>query len=1043
MPKNHPVPFRIFHSLLLVALSLVLGHIYYSFPPSPGDSAAAEATAPAQAQADSVDANFIPGGLPVRHGADSRPVAETVFTSVQSQRLEPKYFQKRIREIRLDPDLKLRPPAAGDEQEADRRFVFDLFDDVTLAGRVNRIERHGDDRAVYFGQLEDTPGDFILAYNEGAVVAAFSTPLLGKFQIRYLGGGSHAAIELDPQALPGCESLHLAANHGTADPTGLRVRHAIERMLAAEAAADPVAGGVYNGFGQQGGAGEGMAFTEVDVMIVHTTAATAEAGGGIGMVALIDVAVARCNSAFINSDVGIRLRLVRTEEVAYTEVDNSTDLSNLRHGNGALSQVAGWRDASGADLVSLFTTSSGGIAYLYNGSAELGFSVVGIGNTESTFAHEIGHNFGLRHDRENDSTVNPLYSYSHGWRFTPDNAPQLRTIMAYAPGRSIPYFSNPDITYMGAATGVPIGEALESDNAQALRQTKASVAQFRSPSGNQPPVVSLTVPTYSDAFMALEDVPLSASASDPDGDIDSVRFYRLRSDHEFGFTNFDSIPLGAVAEFPYATVETGVPAGFWTYAAVAVDDDGGIGVATVSITVAPHYRVYNHPLPDGKLRADIEAINESGRFVGFGHNGNPQATDVQAVYWEGGDVHTLDPLPGDTGARARAVSSSGVIFGDSISSGGSRRAVMWNHSSSPTDLSAVISGYTAESALGVDELGRVYLESGTDFRRYNDPGSTTSGLNERWASVADTGTYATGHDYNFSAAAFHAMRWQDGGTQLPPLAGYLSSWGRATNRSGAVIGFSGPTAMGFSSTDNRLTFWPAESTTGIDLGTFGDDGGWAYDLNDFNHGVGFANHPDLGGLGFVWKGAGGLIDLNRVILPDAGLIRTGRAINNRGQIAVFGFVGSDAFVALLDPLPGLDQNYWLASYFNPAELENPALTADTANPSGDGIPNLLKRAVGLDPRISHQPGQGMNPLPQASVGEDGHLYMNIRRLRDPGDLAYHPEASTTLFEGSWNTSMLEVYSITPLDDNFEDVVMRSTEPVANLGKLFARLRVSR
>jgi uncharacterized membrane protein len=996
---------------------------------------------------------FVPGGVPVTAPAGVsvatlRITGETesaiaLAEDHENPALRSLAIHRRSRVFSLNQTLDLRPPAIGDEDQAARRLVFDLFPDVSLVGQVTRLERHGPDQAVYFGTLEGVAGgDFILGYHRGVVVAAFTTPERGSFQIRYVGDGYHAAIELEPAAFPKCD---VQVESGRPAPLAhgeladIRVRAALHEVMAAA----PVAGSTYGGVGQQGGDGAGLAFTEVDLLIVHTTAATAAAGGPAGMGAVIDVSVARANSAFINSDIGLRLRLVRTEEVAYTEGTLGHDLSNLRDGNGALSSVPTWRNESGADLVSLFVSGAGGLAYVFNGSANAGFSVTGQAGAESTLVHEIGHNLGCLHDRQNDFTPNPLYPYSYGWRFTPDDAPELRTIMAYAPGASIPYFSNPEITYMGAPTGVPIGETNQSHNAQVVRNSKAAVAAFRGTAGNMPPDVILGTPGPGDGFAALDPVVLTASANDPDGSVMEVRFYRLKSDREFGFSNFQSLALGSVFSSPFGMTEELAPAGYWTYAAVAIDNQGGIGMDTVSVTVSPHYRRTELALPGGKLRVNVEGINESGRVVGFGHNGNANVTNTQAAYWENGSITLLNPLPGDTGAKALAVGNDGVIYGESISGAGVRRAVWWNQSVTPTDISAVIDDYSAESALGVDELGRVYVASGMDFRRFDDPGSTSSGLNQRFTKATNNGQFVAGHDYDFGVAAFVAMRWQGSGTQLASLPGYLSSWGRAVNRSGSVFGFSGPQATAFGSSTNRLTFWPAGQTAPVDLGTLGAAGGWAYDLNDFNHAVGTANHPAVGGLGIIWRGAGDLLDVNQLVLPDAGLIREARAINNRGQIAATGFSGSDQVLYFLDPLPGLSHEYWLSGHFTAEEIEAGLITGDLNDPDGDGLPNLLERALGLDPRVPYAALGGGGALPEVSVGEDGHLYFVIRRLRPPRDLAYVPELSLALTSGSWDENLLEVVEVTAIDSAFEEVQLRSVAPVAEEDRAFARLRVER
>lgn len=993
---------------------------------------------------------FVPGGSLLKLPVDLESIpSREVLVALEDMNLPVPFnpLEMRKRVIALAPDLALRAVDGRSETDYVQDFVFDLFEDVRLVGRVERMERHHADRVVYSGPLTNVPGgDFIIAYHHGHVAATFTTPGMGFFQLRPLAEGVVVAYELDLARLPPCESAHkpveavIPARADTVEFAEMRAKAAIHRQFAAASA--PVEGSVYNGQGQQGGDGSGMNFTNIDVLLVYTENAATAAGGHSAMAAVIDMTFARANSAFINSDIGLRLRMVRSEAVAYNETNRSDSLDDLTNGTGVFGDVHSWRSSSGADLVALIFDGIGGLAWIYNGHANSGYSVNGLSGVESTFIHEIGHNLGCLHDRDNNGEgITPTYPYSFGWRFTPDNSPELRTIMAYTPGNQIPYFSNPDVTYMGTPTGVPIGDPLQSNNAEVIRQTKASVAAYQLEGGNLPPTVALTSPLRREPLVAMDTVMLAADASDPDGTVEEVVFYRLMSDADFGFSNRFSVLVDGAETTPYTGTEDSIPAGFWTYAAVAVDNLGAIGIDTVSVAVAPHYRRTDYPLPAGKTRVNLEGINEAGRLVGFGHNGNSNAADVQAAYWQDGQVFLLDPLAGDTGAKALAVAQDGRIFGESIGAGGSR-AVVWEHSSSPTDISDVIGGFNAQAALGVDELGRIYLSEGNNFSRYNNPGSTTTGLNERWHKVANTGSFAAGHDYDFGVNAWRAMRWNDGGTLLAPLAGFSSSWGRATNRSGAVFGFSNPISNELNDSTNRLTFWAAGSTVPVDLGTLGEDGGFAYDLNDWNHAVGSANEPINGSRAILWKGEGGLIRLADVLLPQEGLKRDARLINNRGQIAGTGFSGSQQFIFFLDPMPGLDHRYWLANHFLPAELEDPSLTNDGANPAGDGLPNLLKRAFGIDPRVPVS-AASLARLPVGHIGQDGHYHFSYLRQRPPREINYLPESSFDLGSEGWDTHLLEEVEVLALDNDFEEVRLRTTFPLSAEDKVFVRLRLSR
>jgi len=91
-----------------------------------------------------------------------------------------------------------------------------------------------------------------------------------------------------------------------------------------------------------------------------------------------------------------------------------------------------------------------------------------------SFAHEIGHLQGARHNPEHDSTDKP-FAYGHGYF---NKAKKWRTIMSYnCPGGCVrrPFFSNPDIEFGGD----PTGTAATHDNARVINQTAARVAGFK------------------------------------------------------------------------------------------------------------------------------------------------------------------------------------------------------------------------------------------------------------------------------------------------------------------------------------------------------------------------------------------------------------------------------------------------------------------------------------------------------------------------------------------------------------------------------------
>ena len=227
----------------------------------------------------------------------------------------------------------------------------------------------------------------------------------------------------------------------------------------------------------------------VDVLVVYTTATKNILGGDAQAQAHAQAAIDAANTAYINSRIRMRVRMVHSQEFLYTETSSaSTDLSNLRNDAG----IQALRDTHKADLVAEISEAVGvcGIGYLIgpvSGNPSNGFTVTNrtcaVGNI--TLGHEMGHNMGSHHNPENGGAAIFPYSYGHYVNG------QYRTVMSYVdpctsgcPRR--PYFSNPAVTYLGFPTGIDGAR----DNARSINNTGDTIANYRY-SGQ-----SLTLTTY-------------------------------------------------------------------------------------------------------------------------------------------------------------------------------------------------------------------------------------------------------------------------------------------------------------------------------------------------------------------------------------------------------------------------------------------------------------------------------------------------------------------------------------------------------------------
>ncbi|MFF0658014.1 glycoside hydrolase family 48 protein [Micromonospora tulbaghiae] len=122
----------------------------------------------------------------------------------------------------------------------------------------------------------------------------------------------------------------------------------------------------------------------------------------------------------------------------------------------------------------------------------------------------------------------------------------------------------------GASTSIGFNGSYSGSNPKPTAFTLNGVA-CNGAQTNQPPTVSLSVP--SGPFEAPADVPLTATASDTDGTISKVEFYR------------NGLLVNTDTTAPYGYDLLDLPAGSYTVQAKAYDNAGGTAVSEKSFTV--------------------------------------------------------------------------------------------------------------------------------------------------------------------------------------------------------------------------------------------------------------------------------------------------------------------------------------------------------------------------------------------------------------------------------------------------------------------------
>jgi len=452
---------------------------------------------------------------------------------------------------------------------------FNLFDDAAFDAVFTKRIKRSSSSYTWFGDIvSEESGSFTLAVEQDVVIANIRVPGRGCYQIRYSSGQLHEVREIDADSYLTCG--------GEMQET---------QDFSASSSAGPV---VPMDTGYQ-----------VDVMVVYTPASRAAEGGTVAMDALINLAVDEANQAYVNSQINLSLRLVYKGEIAYTESGSaSTDLNRLTNiSDGHMDSVHDIRDIVGADMVCLFAelTDYGGIAWLMDFLTSTfksyAFSVVrrlqAVG-TSDTFVHELGHNMGCAHavgdGNPSSERGEGLYDYSHGWRFDGDGETQYHTVMAYDPGQSIRYFSNPDIYYDGQPTG---NENLE-DNVRSINNAAYTIANWRQAADAAPVAQDdeLTARPAKESAIQLQafdegipeplvyivtSLPGSGSLADPDNGIITTTPYTLLNNGNEVLYQSDLAYRGQDA-FTFKVNDGGSP-----------PDGGDSNIATVSIDVVEYF----------------------------------------------------------------------------------------------------------------------------------------------------------------------------------------------------------------------------------------------------------------------------------------------------------------------------------------------------------------------------------------------------------------------------------------------------------------------
>jgi len=452
---------------------------------------------------------LLSGGMLVTVGAEPRdanigsntPILLDVAPSLSLNEVKtPSYSNLtaiRDRPIEVNPLLK-----CSEELTSGSELQLNLFDDADYTAKIDEVTTSVEETTSIRGSIKNFElGYFVLSTTDGRTLGRIEIPEEREtFSIKPIEDSqAHNLLEIDRQ------KSNFLPSGGAMEPPSLSDQNLKDSEPFGDNSTPTHESLNYDNSSDMNDVSNNVATNQlesdpyeqvtVDVMVVYTPNAKDWASDNEGSIDnVIDQAMYTGNEVLENSKTYLDINLVHSAEVDYEEADDGqdsrTDLERLTDtDDGHMEEVHDWRDEYNADLVALFAEvhDVGGIAWLLrveSGWPSYGFSLTRVQQASDSYTHihELGHNMGLHHHKEQNQREGPgLYDYSAGWR---DPEKEICTVMTYEDGDyfddgkdtyRIPFFSNPNIEY----EGVPIGDPDDADNARTVREMKHEISDYR------------------------------------------------------------------------------------------------------------------------------------------------------------------------------------------------------------------------------------------------------------------------------------------------------------------------------------------------------------------------------------------------------------------------------------------------------------------------------------------------------------------------------------------------------------------------------------
>ena len=338
----------------------------------------------------------------------------------------------------------------------DKVFLLNIFPGESIKVVQQKIDKRNENNFTWYGVINGAngqEGSIAMVYLNGELSGNLNYKS-GNYAINPMGKGAFSLYEIDFKRAPVSDDAPgMMDSREKANTTGEPTTQAVAATACA-----------------------------LRVLVAFTPSAESVIKSSLGYSSLTQFAlqaVAETNQAYMNSSVNIYMELASSVRVSYSESgDFGTDLTRFRStADGYMDEIHTYRNLYTADVNVLVINNTAycGLATTIMANATTAFSAVHYDCMLGyySFAHEIGHLQGLRHNPEVDGSTSP-YAYGHGYVYSPGG---WRTVMAYNYNGEtrIQYFSNPNVTY----GGVPMGTAGTHNNARVLNQTSTTINGFR------------------------------------------------------------------------------------------------------------------------------------------------------------------------------------------------------------------------------------------------------------------------------------------------------------------------------------------------------------------------------------------------------------------------------------------------------------------------------------------------------------------------------------------------------------------------------------